>query len=251
MGIRSVEQLRDLFARHGVTQVYAKQLAPKQDNEKNQIYVGSGLDGATNLFPATIVARSPSESTRKRKSSAGRPKVEAQLDFAWLSRDGSLHPAPHARIIDYFQYPEIRFSGFMSKCNDPPDALRRDNQAKYGQRILLLGVSPAGQTIGMVLSETEDQLTNEFPDLPVLPSFPTFGVLSFIGAPGTSPTDLLIPELSGIHHAGWHPSVILKPRESGPIPFRGNQGGGFTLEALLGVPANADKAPDKHGYSGS
>ena len=83
VGINSSEEVGALFKGHGVSQVYVKKLAPKQDNEKNQIYLGSGLDGATNLFPATIVDRSPSESTEKRNSSQGKPKVEAQIDLAW------------------------------------------------------------------------------------------------------------------------------------------------------------------------
>ena len=248
MSIRSIDEIKSLFKRHGVQQVYVKRLAPKQDNEKNQIYLGSGLDGATNLFPATIVARSSSESTAKPKSARGRPKVEARIDFAWLDRTGTLHDAPHARIIDYFQYPEIRFSGFMRGCDEPPDALRRDSQAKYGVRILMLGVSPIGKTIGLVITEAEDELVPDFPELPELPAFPALRVLSFEGGVGVSPTALLLMELGSIHRGGWHPSVILRPRENVPVPFRGNQGGGYTLEALLDVPANADKAPDKHGY---
>ena len=248
VGINSIDQIRALFERHGVSQVYVKKLAPKQDNEKNQIYLGSGLDGATNLFPATIVARSPSESTEKRKSAQGKPKVEAQIDLAWLDRSGGLHDAPHARLIDYFQYPEIRFSGFMRGCDEPPDALRRDKQAEYGARYLMLGVSNSGKTIGLVITELEDELARAFPDLPELGAFPSLRVLSLVGGPGVSPTEMLLHEIGAIHRGGWHPSVILKPRENAPIPFRGNQGGGYTLEALLGVPANADKAPDKHGY---
>ena len=248
MGISNLDELQELFERHSVSQVYVKRLAPKQDNEKNQVYLGSGLDGATNLFPATIVARSASESTAKPKSSQGKPKVEAQIDLAWLDRDGALHDAPHARIIDYFQYPEIRFSGFMRGCDEPPDALRRDHQSEYGVRILLLGVSNIGRTIGIVITEAEDELVQIFPDLPELRAFPSLRVFSFAGGPGISPTEMLLNELAVVHRGGWHPSVILKPSKSAPIAFRGNQGGGYTLEALLGVSANADKAPDKHGY---
>ena len=248
MGIHSVDELRSLFGRYGVSQVYVKELAKKQDNEKNQIYLGSGLSGATNLFPATIVARSPSESVAKSKSSLGKPKVEAQIDLAWLDRKGNLYGAPHARIIDYFQYPEIRFSGFMRDCDGPPDALRRANQAKYGTRILMLGVSATGSTIGLVITEAEDELVAEFPELPRLPAFPSLRVLSFAGGAEATPRDMLLDELGTVYRGGWHPSIILKPSETAPIPFRGNQGGGYTLEALLGVSANADKAPDKHGY---
>ena len=45
---------------------YVKLLSSKLDNEKNQIYLGGGLDGVTNLFPARIEVRSASESTAKR-----------------------------------------------------------------------------------------------------------------------------------------------------------------------------------------
>ena len=84
MAITSIEKLRQLFASRGVRTLYIKHLAPKQDNDKNQIYLGSGLDGILNLFPATIIERSASESALKRKSSAGKPKLEAKLRFAWF-----------------------------------------------------------------------------------------------------------------------------------------------------------------------
>jgi hypothetical protein len=32
------------------------------------------------------------------------------------------------------------------------------------------------------------------------------------------------------------------------VPFKGNQGAGYTLEALLGVETNANKEPDAHGH---
>ena len=51
--IITLDQLRSKFAGEGVRTAYVKLLSPKQDNDKNQIYLGSGLDGVTNLFPAT------------------------------------------------------------------------------------------------------------------------------------------------------------------------------------------------------
>ncbi len=83
-GITTLEQLRTMLRAQGVRTAYVKQLSAKQDNSKNQIYLGSGLDGVTNLFPATIHARSASESNAKRNSASGQPKLEARLDFAWL-----------------------------------------------------------------------------------------------------------------------------------------------------------------------
>jgi MvaI/BcnI restriction endonuclease family len=248
MGIRKVDEVQLLFSQHGVTQVFVKYLAPKQDNEKNQINLGRGLDGVANLFPSELIEREASTSTKKVHSNAGAPIVEAKLDLHWLSNDGSLHSAPHAKIIDYFQYPEVRISGFLKGCDAAPDALRRRNQSKYGQRILLLGVADARRTIGMVLTEANDPLVAEFPDLPALPIRRLLKVMVFGEGTGQSPRDLLHRELSAIHAMAWQPSITLKPGDVRPVPFKGNQGGGYTLEALLSVPRNAEAAPDKYGY---
>jgi hypothetical protein len=243
-----VEELKQRFAPLGVTTLYIKHLAAKQDNEKNQIYLGKGLDGVSNLFPAEISARSASESTGKRASAAGRAKLEARIKLAWLAPDGDLHPAPGATIIDYFQYPEVRLSGFLKGAIGAPDALRRRAQAEYGRRILVLGLQPDGVIAALVLTGRDDPLVAEFPDLPELPAAPVLRVLPIGAQPGETPWKLLREELRAIVAARWHPSQILKTGADAPVPFRGPQGGGYTLEALLNVRANADKAPDRHGY---
>jgi hypothetical protein len=248
MPLHTTSELQRLFAGHGVRTLYVKHLALKQDNDKNQIYLGKGLDGILNLFPARIVERSPSESLAKRRSSRGRPKLEALIDLAWMGHNGHLRRVPGARIIDYFQYPEARLSGFLTGCDTAPDALRRTSLAKYGKRILVLGTAPSGTVIGTVLTERNDPVVGRFPELPVLAAAPVFRVLSTTAAAGVAPLDLLLTELRVIVAAGWHPSVILKPGASAPVPFKGNQGAGYTLEALLGVAANAAKEPDAHGY---
>ena len=248
MSLRTIEEVQRLFAGHGVRTLYVKHLAPRQDNEKNQIYLGRGLDGILNLFPARIVERSASESVAKRKSDTGKPKLEALIDLAWLSDNGGVARVPGARIIDYFQYPEARLSGFLAGCDLAPDALRRDRLDEFGKRILVLGTTPNGTVLGRVLTEKHDPVVHGFPDLPVLAAVPIFRVLSTTGAAGVAPLDLLLAELRVIVAGGWHPSVVLKPRAAEPVPFRGNQGAGYTLEALLGVAANAAKEPDAHGY---
>ncbi|MGN6155399.1 MAG: MvaI/BcnI family restriction endonuclease [Sphingomicrobium sp.] len=246
--MRTIPELQQLFARHGVRTLYIKHLAPKQDNEKNQIYLGKGLDGVLNLFPARIVERSASESTAKPKSRTGKPKLEGLIELAWLQEGGALARVPGARIIDYFQYPEARLSGFLAGCEAAPRALRRDGLSDFGRRILVLGTTPSGLVVGKVLTERDDPLVRDFPELPVLAAVPVFRVLSVAGAAGVSPLQLLLGELRQIVSAGWHASVILKPGASSPVPFSGNQGAGYTLEALLGVAANAAKEPDAHGY---
>jgi hypothetical protein len=245
-GIQSIEALRELLRSQGVRTAYVKKLSERQDNDKNQIYFGSQLPGLINIFPAQLSFREGSTSTQKRKSKAGQPIVEARLDFAWLAPDGERSNAPNTKIIDYFQYPEVRMSGFLKGCDSPPDALRRTNQAKYGQRILVMGTASDGKVLGLVLTERDDPLVGTFPDLPFVPSSGVLQVLLVAGKTGSDPAELLRQEIAAIVNQGWHWSRILKA--SGPEPFSGSQGGGYTLEALLGVAANGDKKPDAHGF---
>ena len=247
--ITSFDMIEVLFRSVGVKQIFVKNpLAEKQDNEKNQIVLRSaGSTSIANLFPAKLELRSPSKSEKKRHSNPGIPKIGMNLDFRWLHAKGTSSVAPDAKIIVYPQYPEARFSGFLAACQSPPDALRRDNQAKYGKRILILGANDDGVTFGLVVTELEDAVVSVFPDLPKFEPIPILQTHE-IGTPvGSSLLGLLLSELKSIS-GKWHPSISLRPGDTTPIPFKGNQGAGFTLEALLNVPRNADKAPDKHGF---
>ena len=245
-GISTIEQLRTLLGGQGVRTAYIKFLSAKQDNDKNQIYLGGALDGVTNLFPATIAARSLSQSTKKRASSSGTPKLEATLDFAWLGPDGHRHDAPGTKIIDYFQYPEVRMSGFLKRCEIAPDALRRVNQAKYGQRILVMGTAYDGKVVGLVLTERDDGFVANFPELPLQGGRGVLHVLTVNARTGADPAILMRDEITAIVKGGWYGSRI--KRGNVIEPFNGSQGGGYTLEALLGVAANGNKAPDRHGF---
>ncbi len=247
MGISTLDQIETLFSNVEVRQIYIKKLAPNQDNDKNQIYLGSGLTGVTNLFPTQLKAGSESESSEKRKSSPRKQKIEAILNFYWLDDKGRQYAAPGAKIIDYFQYPEVRFSGFLRNCKKSPDALRRKKQTVYGQRFLILGANEYGKTYGLVISQLEDPIVAKFPQLPQCDSVPILDTHVIGKKPGSSPTQLITQELQNL--AGiWHPSLTLKEKNSIPIPFKGNQGAGYTLEALLNIPRNSSKAPDKHGF---
>lgn len=245
-GITTIGQLQSLLRQQGVRTAYVKLLSPKQDNEKNQIYLGGGLDGVTNLFPATIEVRSTSESLAKRKSAAGKPKLEARLDFAWLGGNGARYDASHTRIIDYFQYPEVRMSGFLKGCPDGPDALRRRLLDQFGRRILVMGTAADGKVVGLVLTERDDPLAADFPELPLVGAKGVLRVLSVDGDAGADPAELLRHEMTAIVRGGWYWSRINRRGVIGA--FAGAQGGGYTLEALLGVAANGNKAPDRHGF---
>ena len=137
----SVESVLAGLRARGVRRVFVKHLA-HNDNEKNQIYLAPSLDGLVRALNATLVYGSRSESARKPDSRVGKPKLIAPLDWVWIG-GGPDAPAPNTKLIHYFQYPEVRLSGFLSGCLNPPDALRRNRLDGYGERWLLFGSAGA------------------------------------------------------------------------------------------------------------
>jgi len=245
----SLESVAAVFRKLGVKRVIVKHLATKQDNEKNQIYLGDSSRGVMTLFPAKSTYLRVSKSTEKRNSDISYLNIVAELDFAWIDRAGKTIAAPHTKLIEYAQYPEARLSGFFRGCPHGPDALRRDKQSAYGSRILMLGYNHESlKTYGLVLTELEDPVVKIFPSLP---STGLNGILlEFLtekNDPEKNGRQQLLEELNSLMNQ-WHPSKQLRPGQMHATPFRGNQGAGYTLEALLGVSSNPDKAPDKYGF---
>jgi hypothetical protein len=249
IGVSSFQQLEKLFFDKGVKQIFVKHLPKKQDNEKNQIVLGSkGASNLLSLFPSQMSYRRPSLSKKKRKSKAGEPIVEMDLDFRWMYADGSCFEAPDAKIINYFQYPEARLSGFFNKCKVKPGSLRRKDRELYRTRILILGANnDEGITYGMALSDVDDPVVNNFPQLQGYELVPVLRTHVIGAVIGIAPRELLLEEIKQIS-GKWHPGVTLKKLNGPTTPCNDKRGGGLTLEALLNIPANALKEPDKHGY---
>jgi len=250
--INRFSDLENLYRDFGIAIVYVKHLARKQDNDKNQIYFGSLAGSLTHLLPNRILPpRHSSTSTKKRQSRSGEAIVEAQVEFFWIDRKKHLHLAPHTKLIDYFQYPEMRMSGFLKDCANPPDSLRRTKLDQYGKRILTFGVSSTGEVLGFVLTEKTDSLVANFPELPQHRSVPMLRVFSVspgAAAEQSSPKDHLCVKLKKIVAGGWHPGLILRAGSSIPQPYKANNAGGMTIEALLGIPANSNRKADLYDY---
>lgn len=249
MSLKEFHQIENLFKNLGIDLIFVKYLALKQDNDKNQIYFGSGDSKSIfNLLPCRIRSGKKSESKFKKNSSKGKPKIEALFDFYWIDRETKIHKAPDAKLIYYFQYPEVRFSGFIKNCSNPPDCLRRKKQHIYGQRILVFGIDKHYRVIGIVLTEKEHPVVKQFPKLDKHCSANIFfsHLIPKIKFHKKIPSESLLDELKKIVKV-WHKSQTLKKNIDGPIPFRGNQGAGYTLEALLGIERNSSKNPDYLG----
>lgn len=232
-----VESILTKLRLRGVRRVFVKRLA-HNDNEKNQIYLAPSLDGLARALDAQLVQGSTSTSTRKTDSRAGNPKIIAPLDWVWIG-EGADDPAPNTKLIHYFQYPEVRLSGFLSGCSDPPDALRRNHLDNYGERWLLFG-SDGQRTFGAVVAEEPGRT---LPPLALQRKSAISDCLFETWTETPRDTGTAIRELLGV----WHPCVRLSKLGEPPIPFKGPQGGGYTLEALMGVPTNAVPGPDHAG----
>src|SRR5947209_5977292 len=97
----NLEQLLAAFSGYGCKRLYIKELA-ENDNSKNQVYLGPDFQ-AVNILPNTGIYAEPGKEGL----------MKANLDFAWINGEGHLNIAPHAKLILYPQYPEVRFSGFL------------------------------------------------------------------------------------------------------------------------------------------
>ena len=96
------------------TKIYIKKLSPN-DNSKNQVYFGASFE-ILNMLPI-------SENKNEEAGDWNKERFKASINFSWIAEDGNLFPAPNAQLILYPKYPEVRFSGFLQKCQNPPSAL--------------------------------------------------------------------------------------------------------------------------------
>ena len=242
---QSVERLLAAFRHAGCDEVLVKPLAKQQDNEKNQIYLGQNMT-MVSYFPGNVCLRANSTSIAKHRSEPGKAIVSLELDFYWLWPSGEASVAPNASIIEYAQYPEVRLSGFSANCSRSPQALKRDLQGSYGRRYLVLGIA-AEKVFGAVVTEVGDPRTVKGFEL--LPAWPVQPLLKVLDSGKTGIDEgRLVEEVRNVCGRIHKPQILSRegdaPQQISPV----SQAGGWTLEALLGIPRNSRSGPDKYGF---
>lgn len=228
-----LSKLKAAFKKYGCQKVYAKILAPN-DNSKNQVYLGGSFD-ILNIFPI-------SEITADKSGDWKRDRFKASLDFSWIRDDGNLYPAPNSQLILYPKYPEVRFSGFLSRCENPPSDLMTIRQAG---RILFLSSNNQGEIIGYVTSP-DSTVAKEFNTIPDKEQLGIFQIINITWQVANNKNELL-KELSRIHNLGWIDSKRLDS-ERQILDCNSPNCGGYTLEAELGITPNGYSAPDFLGW---
>ena len=230
----SIAKLASIMSSNKVIRLYAKLLS-ENDNSKNQVYLGGGFS-SLNLLPHSEIKTDSTD-----MAGSVRDRAKADVRFFWLDEEG-LHPAPNAQLILYPKYPEVRMSGFLMGCSKAPSELMRQ---RLEGRVLFFGVTEDEKIIGYV-SAPDAALTKEF----LYREFSKTGVFSdmtaLLKAGDNSKSELLV-KLQEIIETGWIPSQRLS--KSGTAkPYRAQNGGGYTLEALLGITPNGFAEPDYLGW---
>lgn len=241
----TLKKLLSILAGLGAKKVFVKKLAPN-DNSKNQPYFGAHLTDLPFIPSGELV---PSVSTSGKTADPKRKiKYFSPLKFSWVGPDGRTYEAPHAKLIYYPQYPEVRFSGFLSGSG--VSAGRWMDPKKQGRsegRWLVLGVD-LDKNIHAYLVTPESNLSKELAATSFTEISSIFGEIH-IGqsAPIASTKDALTAKLLEIHQMGWIPGQRLNSSME-LLPYRAQNGGGYTLEAQLGISPNGFAEPDYLGW---
>lgn len=232
--VASLEQLLGLMRHHGATRIYAKKLAPN-DNSKNQIYLGGDFS-ALNIIPHGNIYTDDAD-----VAGAIRDRAKAAVDFYWID-DAQRHHAPNTGLILYPKYPEIRMSGFLRGCQVAPAKIMR---VRDEGRMLILGITPLGEVMGYAAA-SDDPIATELNAY----DWPTVGVflkLPLTLAHAQSPRIQLLNKLRRIWQLQWIASQKLAT-DGTKTSYSARNGGGYTLEAELGITPNSYAEPDFMGW---
>lgn len=241
----TLENLIRLYKTLGISRIIYKKLSPN-DNSKNQPYMAGHLTDLGFLPTGEIIE---SKSTSKKTKDIKRQiKYTTQLNLSWLSAEGQLYPATHSKLIYYPQYPEVRLSGFLQGCDfDSGGWMDPYKKGRSEGRVLFFGIKNTGEIISW-LSTPESRIAKEIKDYPSIQLSGIFNELELLASKrkGTA-KEVLISELRRIHELQWIEGKKLSG-DGIAKPYTARNGGGYTLEAELGVIPNGIAEPDFMGW---
>lgn len=228
----NLQNLKSLFIDNGCTKIYVKELSAN-DNSKNQVYFGGSFE-ILNILPI-------SEIKTEEAGDWNKERFKASINFSWISEDGEIFPAPKAQLILYPKYPEVRFSGFLQNCQNPPSELMTQRLAG---RILFFSVDQNGTVLGFVTAPNSET-ANEFAAKKIISEHGIFKVIELPKLINNRAK--LISEMLRIHELDWIKSKKLD-RLGNTMACESSNCGGYTLEAELGITPNSYSEPDFLGW---
>jgi hypothetical protein len=228
---------------NGATELLYKVL-PQNANSKNQVYLGGNDPSQFGKIPSGEMTAHDSVS---RKSGKHESIFQATLEFYWLDQNAEPHLAPEAKLIYYPQYPEVRFSGFLRGCKNPPSSLwSKERRGREPGRILLLGIGNGKKIFALTLPP-ESPAAQEIRAGEPYEAYGVFGALSLPGQEEVDGYLSLMRKLCQIHQREWVPSTRLDPTGQ-LVACKASNCNGNTLESLLGIRSNGYSQPDFRGW---
>ena len=231
MKIDHFKSLVKKFKNLGCERLFIKHLSTN-DNSKQQVYLGQSFE-VLNAFPHGEIIR---------KEGAVRETWWTEINFNWMNEGGDYSRAPHAKVILYPKYPEIRLSGFLRDCLDAPSLLMT---SRAEGRILFLGIRHDKDVIGFVCASEHPVTVSMGPKLKSKGVFHEFPLIQTDA--GVGPLAQLVNDIRGIHQKGWIYGQRLD-RFGNLVPCNAQNAVGMTLESQLGIKSNGFPGPDKLGW---
>jgi|TARA_B100002003_G_scaffold161634_1_gene150048 hypothetical protein len=230
----SVKQIINHFNNENVKRILYKKLS-ENDNSKNQPYLGGSFD-VLSVLPFDKITEFPGLSAANFKCS---------IKYFWLNDSGMISYAPHTQLICYPKYPEVRLSGFLRGCENAPSKLMT---GRIPKRILFFGITNDRRVIAYVRMINE-ALNREIEYYDELGQFGALTEIHFEEGPA-SREQLFEKFLT--FQGSWRRARYLRNTESGPEEVFYNSKcdncHGMTLEAEMGVLANAQVGADWRGW---
>ncbi len=246
--IITLEKVIEILQSFGAEKFYVKKLSPN-DNSKNQPYFGSHLTDISFIPTGNIVtSETTSNKSKAKKNDKSKIKYQASMKLIWVDAKAHPYPAPHAKLIYYPQYPEVRFSGFLRGSNvNISKWMSPEKKGRSVGRWLIFGVSK-DETVYSYLVTPECNLANELESTKFIEISQIIWQLDIKNSvPEKSTRTALIQKLYEIHNMGWIPGQKLNAAME-VTPYKAQNGGGYTLEAMLGIPPNGVAEPDYLGW---
>jgi hypothetical protein len=228
----NLQNLKNLFADYGCQRIYVKKLSAN-DNSKNQVYFGGSFE-ILNVLPI-------SEIKTEEAGFWNKERFKALIDFSWIADDGNVFPAPNSQLILYPKYPEVRFSGFLKGCINPPSELMT---LRLSERLLFLSVTNRGKVLGYVTAP-DSIIAREFNSVSITNELGVFKIIDLLVIENSR--ERLLIELKRIHNLDWIVSKRLNSDRT-VLPCKSSNCGGYTLEAELGITPNGYSEPDFLGW---
>lgn len=226
----------------GAKRIFIKPLA-NNDNSKQQIYLGSDFE---------VIRALPSGDVYADGVSKKGAIFKAPLNFYWLGLNGETDKACNAQIILYPKYPETRLSGFLKGCSKKksiaPSSLMKpptleERAARINtKRYLILGVNE--ETIWAHCSAWDGELHDELKSLAEADDTQLVASVFYEYRPiKQTSEERLLAKLKEIYLQGSIESCRLNSAGE-LLPYKAQNGAGYTLEAQFGITPNGSPDPD-------